>query len=60
MPAKKTKAKSFTPVANTELAAANAARAFGGSWGTHLDTRAARARTRSAAKNRAIRDSRNS
>lgn len=54
----KKKAKAFTPVANVELAQAMAAIAFSNAWGTHADRRTRRARTRSTAKVKAIRDSR--
>ena len=43
-------------VANPLLAKAAAERAFSGAWGTHADKRAKRARTRSASRNRAIRE----
>jgi hypothetical protein len=43
--------------ARPEQAAAAANRAFSGAWGTHLDGRHKRARTRSTATKRAIRDS---
>lgn len=54
MPAKKS--KKFTPVANPLLAAANAERARSNAWGTHADGRTQRARTRSTARGKAIRE----
>lgn len=51
------KVKKFTPVANPILGKSLAERAQGGSWGTHLDGRERRARTRSASRGKAIQDS---
>lgn len=41
---------------NPEAAQAANERAFSGAWGTHRDQRLKRARTRSASKDRALRD----
>lgn len=41
---------------NKPASDAAAARAFGGSWGSHLDTRDRRARTRAASLSRDLKD----
>ncbi len=56
MASKLKKAPKSSKVANTELAKADAERAFSGAWGTHNDGRYRRARTRLARDKKAIQD----
>ena len=50
------KPEKYTAPANAERAQADAERARSGAWGTHQDKRRKRARTRAAAKRRAMRE----
>lgn len=50
------KKKKYKPVSNPKLAAGMAAIAFSGAWGIHNLKHNRRARTRQAAKSKAIKD----